>query len=573
MGKHRYVASALVALLCMVPGPRNTYAIPNSEFTVSPTSGLTTTESGGTAMFSVVLNSAPTANVTIGLASSNTKEGTVSPSSLTFTPSNWSTAQPVLLTGVNDAVDDGDIAYTIVTAPATSSDPFYGGKDPDDVSVININDDTAGFAVTPTSGLTTTEAGGTAIFKVALTSQPTADVTIGLSSSNLSEGTVSPASIKFTSSNWATQQSVTAKGVDDYVADGNIAYSIITAPATSTDLKYKDLNPADVSVTNIDNDTVGVIVTQLPNLTTTETGGTTSFKVALSSLPTSNVTIALASNNTSEGTVTPSVLTFTPTNGRTAQTVTIKGVNDTLVDGDIGYKIITGDTASSDPKYNGIVVEDVSITNRDDEAIKFSTSTISVNESAGTANVEVQVTGTVLENRPVSVKYATVDGSAQAGIDYTATTGMLIFEAGQPTRQTIMVPLTNDTAAEANETFTLALSEPTSTILASPTTMTVNIPANDGISFNVSNISVQETVGNATFTVKLNGPNTTENVTLATPPATATMTRRPPAATTPRPAACWCSRQTRPARPSRCRSSTMRRWKATKRSRFSWVNP
>ena len=51
-----------------------------------------------------------------------TTEGTVSPATLTFTPANWNTAQTVTVTGVDDAVDDGDIAYTIVTAPATSSD-------------------------------------------------------------------------------------------------------------------------------------------------------------------------------------------------------------------------------------------------------------------------------------------------------------------------------------------------------------------------------------------------------------------------------------------------------------------
>ncbi len=525
MTKRKYVASALVALLCMVPGPRDTYAVQETGIMISPTTGLVTTEGGGSASFSVVLGTQPTANVTFTLASSDTTEGTVAPSTLTFTKDNWNTSQPVLVSGVTDAVDDGDIPYTIVTAAATSSDLNYSGYDPSDVSVTNMDDDTAGFDITPTSGLTTTEAGGTATFKVKLTSQPTADVTLPLSSSTPAEGTVSPVSLKFTPSNWMNLQTVTAKGVNDSVADGNIAYSIITAPATSSDTTYNGLNASDVSVTNNDDDTAGVIVTQLPNLTSTETGGTTSFKVKLATLPTSNVTIALASNDTSEGTITtPSTLTFTSANGRNDQTVTIKGVNDTLVDGDVGYKIITGDTASSDPKYDDIVVDDVDISNRDDEAVKFSTSTMTVNESAGTANVEVQVTGTVLENRPVSVKYATVDGSAQGNVDFASATGTLIFEEGQPTRQTITIPLNNDTTGEPNETFTVALSAPTNTILASPTTMTVNIPANDAVSFSVSTVSVQETVGNATFTVKLNGPNTTQNVNVgyATSDGTAT---------------------------------------------------
>ena len=66
---------------------------------MSPTSGLVTTEAGGTASFTVVLTSQPTANVTIGLSSSDTSEGTVSPTSLTFTSSNWSTPQLVTVSG------------------------------------------------------------------------------------------------------------------------------------------------------------------------------------------------------------------------------------------------------------------------------------------------------------------------------------------------------------------------------------------------------------------------------------------------------------------------------------------
>ena len=49
-------------------------------------------------------------------------------------------------------------------------------------------------------------------------------------------------------------------GVDDVVVDGDVAYTIVTAPAASTDPNYNGLNAADVSVTNIDNDTAGINV-------------------------------------------------------------------------------------------------------------------------------------------------------------------------------------------------------------------------------------------------------------------------------------------------------------------------
>ena len=115
------------------------------------------------------------------------------------------------------------------------------------------------ITVSSTSGLVTTEAGGTASFTVVLRSQPTADVTIALSSSDTTEGTVSPTSLTFTSLNWNTAQTVTATGVDDAVNDGNVAYTIVTAAATSTDGHYDGLNPADVSVTNLDDDTTATL--------------------------------------------------------------------------------------------------------------------------------------------------------------------------------------------------------------------------------------------------------------------------------------------------------------------------
>ena len=66
--------------------------------------------------------------------------------------------------------------------------PNYTGANAADVAVTNTDNDAAGITVTPTAGLATTEAGGTATFTVVLNTQPTADVTIALSSSDTTEG-------------------------------------------------------------------------------------------------------------------------------------------------------------------------------------------------------------------------------------------------------------------------------------------------------------------------------------------------------------------------------------------------
>ncbi|MCX5669725.1 MAG: choice-of-anchor D domain-containing protein, partial [Planctomycetota bacterium] len=268
---------------------------------VTPTSGLVTTEAGGTATFTVKLNTQPTANVTIGLSSSDTTEGTVSPTSLTFTPSDWSTPKTVTVTGVDDDVVDGSIPYTVITAPATSTDPNYNGLNGLDVSVVNKDNDVPNIFVSPLSSLpspvlTTTETGGSTTFLVWLGSQPIDDATVYLYSGDQTEGTVSPTSLTFTSSDWRTPKTVTVTGVDDTVVDGNVVYSI-SGMALSSDANYNGASIPTEWVTNQDNDVVDITVSPLSGLVTTEAGGTATFTVKLNTQPTANVTIGLSSSD------------------------------------------------------------------------------------------------------------------------------------------------------------------------------------------------------------------------------------------------------------------------------------
>lgn len=245
----------------VLPGANN-----NPAINVNPTSGLTTTEAGGIASFTVSLNSLPTDDVTVGLSSDNTAEGTVNPTSLTFTTANWQQPQTVMVTGVDDLALDGNVAYSIVTAAATSADADYNGLDPSDVSVTNTDDEIPPpgvINVVPLAGLVTSEDGQTATFTIVLGTVPTANVSIGLTTSNAAEGTVSPASVVFNAVNYNVPQTITVTGVDDAanpMVDGNIVYTVVTAPAISNDPSYSALDASDVAVTNNDNDVQPVIM-------------------------------------------------------------------------------------------------------------------------------------------------------------------------------------------------------------------------------------------------------------------------------------------------------------------------
>lgn len=126
---------------------------------------------------------------------------------------------------------------------------------------------------------------------------------------------------------------------------------------------------------------------------------------------------------------------------------------------------------------------------------------------------------------PVSVKYATADGTAAAPGDYTAKAATaLSFSAGQ-TSKTVTVPVKGDLVGEANETFAVVLSDATNIAIGDGTgtgTITNDDPPVPHVS--VGDISVTEgnSAKNAVFTVNLtNAAKSTVSVKYATANGTA----------------------------------------------------
>ncbi|WP_343631965.1 T9SS type A sorting domain-containing protein [Fluviicola sp.] len=101
---------------------------------------------------------------------------------------------------------------------------------------------------------TVSEAGTTATIGVTLATQPTANVTVNLSSSDLTEGTVSPAQLTFTTSNWNQAQNITVTGVDDTADDGNISFNLVASTTGSTDATYSGLANKTQAIITLDND-------------------------------------------------------------------------------------------------------------------------------------------------------------------------------------------------------------------------------------------------------------------------------------------------------------------------------
>ncbi|MDP6511963.1 MAG: fibronectin type III domain-containing protein, partial [SAR202 cluster bacterium] len=98
--------------------------------------GVYTTDSGRKSFIPVLLNSQPASDVVVSVSSDDTGEITVSPSKITFTPSNWNTPQTVTVTGVEDGIADTDVNVGIWFAVVSESSDDSFGDAPDRVAVI-----------------------------------------------------------------------------------------------------------------------------------------------------------------------------------------------------------------------------------------------------------------------------------------------------------------------------------------------------------------------------------------------------------------------------------------------------
>ncbi len=148
----------------------------------------------------------------------------------------------------------------------------------------------------------------------------------------------------------------------------------------------------------------------------------------------------------------------------------------------------------------------------------LSTADLTVTEGE-TANIRLILTAP--SAAPITVDYTTVDGTANAGADYTAAAGQAVVPAGA---STVLIPVatTDDGDIESTEDFTVALSNAAGAILATPQS-TVTIIDNDSATLSIDDVTVAETGGQATFTVTLSTPELSAvTVDYATADGTAT---------------------------------------------------
>ncbi|MGE5543534.1 MAG: Calx-beta domain-containing protein, partial [Bacillota bacterium] len=145
------------------------------------------------------------------------------------------------------------------------------------------------------------------------------------------------------------------------------------------------------------------------------------------------------------------------------------------------------------------------IDNDSPPAIQFETANFSVMENAGQAEIKVVRGGDLAD--VASVVYATSDGTATAGLDYSTVAGSVYFQPGQD-QVIFSVPIIDDLNPEPAETVNLVLSDPVGLPLGSVSQAVLTIIDNDiptTIQFSHSAYSVKENAGHAVLTVTRTG--------------------------------------------------------------------
>ena len=423
--------------------------------TIDPTSiGLHEPASGETAVagsYTVNLNSKPTDTVTVTIGGSDPAVSlsgdTLTNNRLTFTTTNWNTAQTVTVTPVKD---DNAVGET-VTLTHTLSGGDYAGIAADSVTINLTDSDTRNVVLSRQSLTVTEEDAAGSSYTVKLATQPSDTVTVTISGHDgddltLSGTTLANNQLIFTTTNWGTAQTVTVKAGDD----DNAVDESETLAHTAFGGDYVNVTK-DLPVAVTDDDTADVALSKTDLTVTEGDAAGSSYTVKLVTEPTGSVSVSITGYagtdlSLSGTTLSSDMLTFTVDNWDVAQTVTVEGGHD--VDGSADTATLTHSASGGD--YASITVDlPVTVTDDDTAAIVLSETDLTVTEgySAGssyTVKLATQPSGEV-----------TVTVSGQAGTDLTLDKTTLTFTVDNwDDAQTVTVEAGHDNDG-SNDTATL----------------------------------------------------------------------------------------------------------------------
>jgi hypothetical protein len=270
-----------------------------------------------------------------------------------------------------------------------------------------------------------------------------------------------------------TSQTVTVPIIDAGVIGGSKTVSLaLSSPSAGAELGY----PSSATLTIQDNDRAFAF--SAASYSVNENDGSAAITINRSGQTSGSDTVNFATAN---GTATAGAdyaavsedVSFAA--GVTSQTVTVPVIDAGVIGGSKTVSLALSSPSSGailgSPSSATLTIQD------NDRAFAFSAASYSVNENGGSATITINRSGQTSGSD--AVHFATANGTAITGKDYTAISKTVSFAAGV-TSQTVTVPVIDARVIGGSKTVSLALSSPSSgAILGSPSSATLTIQDND----------------------------------------------------------------------------------------------
>ena len=451
---------------------------------------------GAAAAFTVRLSGAATDPVTVAYA---TADGTAesgkdyeeTSGTLTFSPGGALDQTVTVATHQDDVREVPETFAVTLTEESLPAGVSLGNRE----AVATITDDDEASPELSIADVTVDEGAGRAAFTVSL--RPSSGQTVTVSYVT-ADGTATAGSDYTAASGiltfvpGETRRIISVAITDDPVDEDQETFTVrLHGSANAT------LDDRSAIGTIVDNDAAPELTVE--DVTVDEDAGNAAFMVTLSASSRRAVTVSYATADGSAAagadyTAASGELTFVP--GSRTETILVAVLNDVLDEDDETFTLLLSDPVHAtldDGSAIGTIVDD-------DAAPELTVEDVTVDEDAG--NAAFMVTLSASSGRAVTVSYATADGSAAAGADYTAASGELTFAPGSRT-ETILVAVLNDVLDEDDETFTLLLSDPVHATLDDGSATATIVDDDVAPAMMVADARAVESAGEILFVVRL----------------------------------------------------------------------
>jgi hypothetical protein len=344
----------------------------------------------------------------------------------------------------------------------------------------------AGVTVTETAGNTAAVEGGTDTYSMVLNSQPSADVVISISPD--AQVSRSPASLTFTSANWATPQNVTVTAVDDRTVEGTHSgtlthsaagggYDAVSIAAVTTAITDNDSASYQFTAasSNVGEATASAIISVSTSFSTSGSGA-----IQLAAPISVPFTVNAGSSATGGGVdyTLASSSVAVPVDG-TTQNISVAIVNDAVVETaetlvlDLGAE--TGGSAAQQAVVTAGAPATHTLTIIDNDSATVSALGAVEQEGNATNTMQFNLQLDVGTPSGFNVDYQTRDDTALAGSDYVAASGSVSFAGTAGESHNISIDILGDVVPEADERFFVDLTSNSSGVVVTPATVSGEI--------------------------------------------------------------------------------------------------